>query len=311
MRWLRIKVRRALFGIAAAEGTFERRSFAPTSADRRARLEAIAGTFIKGYNAALADTADDLLAETPDELRGFAVEGEAMACAILDRMTPWNRARVARLLAKRPEHLYMIHVGVGWAVARLRGSLRRHTREQDPLLSSLVADGWGFHQAFFAPERWARGRARHPLGGHMSRAVDQGIGRALWFVCGADAERIADHVAQFEPDRRSDLWSGIGLAATYAGGVDTSVLEALIRHAADQRAHLAQGSAFAATARAVAKNSAPHVELASSVLTGRSVRELADIALTHEPRAAARTLAGAYERWRRRIRETLQRSEAA
>jgi hypothetical protein len=205
----------------------------------------------------------------------------------------------------------MIHVGAGWATARLRGSLARAVARRDRLLGWLVADGWGFHQTYFHPKQWAAGRGRlRTRDSYLGRAVDQGVGRALWFVAGADPERVAEHVARFDAERRADLWSGIGLAATYAGGVDREALVALVARAAQHREHLAQGAAFAAAARSVAGNPAPHADLAAHVIAGRSAEELAWLALTLEPRPADRHH-DAYETWRAQIRRAVTLPEAA
>src|SRR5207247_986244 len=127
------------------------------------------------------------------ELRGFAFEGAAMGLALLDRLTPWKAQRW-RSFARGPgePHAYMVHVGAGLALARLRKSLRLDRGDLDPLLRWLVADGYGFHEGFF---RWAdRSRplpAPERARGYARRAFDQGLGRSLWFSCGADPGRIA------------------------------------------------------------------------------------------------------------------------
>ena len=203
----------------------------------------------------------------------------------------------------------MIHVGAGWATARVRGSLRRAVRRRDPLLGWLVADGWGFHQAYFHPERWATGaRALAQSDGYARRAVDQGIGRALWFVTGAAPELVAARIRQFAPDRHGDLWSGVGLAATYAGGVPGDELVRLVELAGAHRADVAQGAAFAATARVVANNVAPHVEAASQVLAGDAAAKLAALSRSLEPVKPGAT---AYEQWRQRLRQTFAAEVAA
>jgi enediyne biosynthesis protein E3 len=305
-----------LFQISIREASFARRGFeAPGAAydpARRERLERVGGTFITGCNAQLAGGLDGALAELAPELRGFAVEGAAMAAALLDHMTPWNRGRLARLLEERPEHRYMIHVGAGWAAARLRRPLRRAVARRHPVLGWLVADGWGFHQTYFAPRRWATGRAALPASaGYTARAVDQGIGRALWFVAGADPERAAERVAAFSVERRPDLWSGLGLAATYAGGAPRAELLRLVALAGEWRSHLAQGAAFAATARVVAGNLTAEADEAARALAGRSAGELARLALAHEPDASDPVPEDAYESWRARLRAALAHKEVA
>ncbi len=65
----------------------------------------------------------------------------------------------------------------------------------------------------------------------------------------ADPERIAHTVGSFPQDRRPHLWSGVGLAACYAGGASDAELDRLRAHAGPYWHHLAQGAAFAAEAR--------------------------------------------------------------
>src|SRR6185436_10369271 len=108
-------------------------------------------------------------------------------------------------------------------------------------------------------------------------AFDQGLGRSLWFSRGMDATAIARAIALFAAERRADLWSGVGLAAAYAGGVDEAELGALRKQGAGFEAQLAQGAAFAAEARERAGNAAPHTTLACEVLCGTSPARAAEI----------------------------------
>jgi enediyne biosynthesis protein E3 len=304
-----IRVRRALFGISPREAALDRRGFADARPAARARLEAIGVTFIEGYNALLANELPAAVSRIPRDLQGFAVEGAAMASALLDHLSPWpwpwRGGRLAQLLRDRPEHVYMIHIGAGWATARLKRSLERAVRHRDPLLGWLAADGWGFHQTYFHPAQWASGRKRFAAHGYLTRAVDQGIGRALWFVAGADPARVAGTIERFAAERHADLWSGVGLAATYAGGCAPDELKALRVVAGDFRAQLAQGTAFAATARTVADNVTEHTELAARTLAGRDPGELHRLAMQHQPVAPHEILGDSYERWRTGLSEAL------
>ena len=143
--------RRRLFGIAPEETTFARRGFPPGTERARRRLEAIGRTFVDGYHAALLDDAPERLARrlaaVDPERRGFAFEGAAMGLSLRDYLTPWRRDRWRRFLAgPGSAHAYMVHVGVGWTLARLRRSVLPALRRYDPLLRWLVVDGYGFHE---------------------------------------------------------------------------------------------------------------------------------------------------------------------
>src|SRR6185436_13084767 len=304
MTSLAIRARTRLFGIPRGEADFARRRFETTHPAARTCLESSGVSFIDGYNAWLSGRLDAALSNIPGGLHGFAVEGAAMASALLDHVAFWRRDRWAQLLRTRPEHVYMIHVGAGWATARLKLSLSRAVRRRDPLLGWLVADGWGFHQTYFHPGLWATGRRRLPArAGYLARAVDQGVGRALWFVAGADPWRVADRIARFTAERHADLWSGVGLAATYAGGCPPHELDALVDLAGQFRAQLAQGAAFAATARTVAGNLTTPSSVAARALTGCEAGELHHLAVHHMPTAPY--VGPSYEIWRTRLASAL------
>lgn len=302
-RWLRTR----LLGISAEITRFERRGFAAPSAASREHLETAASMFVTGYNRALAErdagSLGSRLNETVEPLwRGFAFEGAAMALALLDGL-PFGRGRLDALLGGAGAcHTYMVHVGVGWALARLRRLPDRALDRYDPLQRWLVVDGYAFHQAFFDHHRYVdRAETVRGLSPYGRRAFDQGLGRCLWFVRGADTSAIASTVSRFEPARRADLWSGVGLAAAYAGGAEPEAIASLPAAADAWRPQLAQGAAFAAKARIRAGFLPPHTELACRCLASlpaERAAELTDSALADLPPDGEEP---AFEVWRTRI----------
>jgi hypothetical protein len=311
------QLRRLLFGIRPDQVRFERRGFAAATPAIRERLESVGTTFLAGYHHALEESRPVPLARRLDEVdverRGWAYEGAAMALALLDRLTPWRRDRVGPFLAGPADpHLYMAHVGIGWALARLRRRVEPALVRLDPLLGWLAVDGYGFHEGYF---RWRRhlapGAASPPLRGYAARVFDQGLGRSLWFVRGADVEAIATTIEDLEPARHADLYSGVGLACAYAGGADADHVEALRVRAGAARGHLAQGAAFAAQARRRAGNPAPHTETACRILCDRPADAAAAVTDAALDGLAADGATPAYEVWRERIRARLSPQEVA
>jgi hypothetical protein len=297
------KVRRAVLGIRPIEVTCARRGFGPTPA--RARLERIGATFLAGYHAALEEadpfTLAARLGECESELRGFAYEGAAMGLHLLDRLLPGAGGRLSRF-ADGPgsDHAYMVHVGMGWAAARLGGRLGGGWDSLDPLLRWLVIDGYGFHEGYFARRTAPEGAPGH-LMGYARRAFDQGLGRSLWFRCGTGVGAIAAVIARLDPSRHPDLWSGVGLACAYAGGSGPDAVRDLVAAAGGYHPQVAQGVAFAAKARVQAGNPAEHTEAACQLVGGLTAEQAA--LLTDEAREG---LPGdgrepAYECWRARI----------
>ena len=295
-----------MLGISPREATFKKRGFRGGDEVVRARLDRVGASFLAGYHAALEADESELgprLDGVEAEWRGFAFEGAAMGLALIDFMTPWKSDRLQSFMRGAGEpHVYMIHVGAGWAMARLPVSVERFLKRLDPLLRWLAVDGYGFHEGYFGgPDYFSTQRRPPRLKGYAARAFDQGLGRSLWFVEGTDVEAIAATVASFPEARQADLWSGVGLACAYAGGQDRHGIETLCRKAGRFRPHVAQGAAFAAKARLRAGNLVAHTELACQAICGVSAEAAAkvtDIAL--RPVAAEPPL-GDYETWRQRI----------
>jgi enediyne biosynthesis protein E3 len=300
-------VKRKLFGISDAETSFEKRGFGPGTPQAQERLERIGAAFLFGYHHALDEADPSLLAERLSAMEpervGFAFEGAAMSLALLDLLVPWGGGRVKALLAGAGDaHIYMVHIGMGWALARLKRRVEKPLERFDPLMRWLALDGYGFHEGFFHWKDYVEnGATPTRLSGYALRAFDQGLGRSLWFVAAADVERVKRMIGGLNPTRHADLWSGIGLAATYAGGVDEATLLALKQAAHRFAPQLAQGSAFAAKARQRAGNPAPHTELACRLLAGRpavAAAAVIDSALSNLPPDGELP---AYEGWRSRI----------
>ncbi|NNJ08528.1 DUF1702 family protein, partial [Streptomyces sp. PKU-MA01144] len=134
---------------------------------------------------------------------------------------------------------------------------------------------------------------------------DQGVGRALWFIHGGHAGNVSAAVRAFAGDRQADLWSGVGLAATFAGGSTAADLAGLREEAGALAGHLAQGAVFAAKARHHAGFVPEHSGAAVHAFTGLSVDAVARLADDCAATAPENGVGPAYEVWRRRVRTRL------
>lgn len=285
---------------------FAARGFRTEPAPTRATLQGSARAFLAGFNAELAvpPAAAPTFGDVPPDRRGFAAEGAGMAAALLDLLNPGRGGRLAVLRAAHDDrHAYLIQVGVGWALAKLR---RRHLGRlgaDAPLLRWLAYDGRGFCEAFFAGDRAVRRWAEHPAS--CPRTCDirhQGLGRSLWFRACGDPATVAAHIGRLPARHHDDAWSGVALAAAYAGGVAPQALVILRDLAGPHRAALAQGAAFAAEARRHSGHVGAHTDTAVQILAGVDVPTAA--AWTWQARDGLdRPGAGAgdYRAWRLRI----------
>ena len=136
------RVLQSVLALSSDEASFNRRGFHAGDRVVRERLENIGRAFISGYNQALHIDELDALAQqlelTELELRGFAFEGAAMALTLLDSISLRKHKRLRRFLdGPAANHSYMVHVGAGWAIARLlsfQRGLSKHLSQLDPLL---------------------------------------------------------------------------------------------------------------------------------------------------------------------------------
>lgn len=281
------------------------------------QLDRVPQAVVAGFETALdSPTMNDLvqrLSLYQEDLTGFAYEGAAMAYTITDAIT--GKKRLPELLTgPAAPHLFLSYIGVGFALARLphrlwsRASLDIEAPPYHPTLSWLVVDGYGFDLAYFNADRYVR-RQEQPkqhtwLGDstYFPHAVDQGIGRAIWFIDGADVQRVVETVGTFPKNRRPDLWSGVGLASTFAGPLTQSAASTLRSAAINDgcSSDLATGSVLAAKARHHSGCVPANTKQACSVLTGVDSATAADLA---DATADERFMPGPtpYDNWRRAI----------
>ena len=307
-------LRRRLFTPSVAETSLEKRGFHKKSPAAKERLETIGSTFLTGYGAAMeartpAEACDEL-DRLPGWLHGFAYEGAGMGYAVLDAL-PFGRSDHLKTFLGEPRadtHAYLVYVGIGWAMARLPRFRWPKPESLDPMIVPLVLDGYGFHQAYFKTRLYVTEQFRDPRfpwpggthGWYAGKAIDQGIGRAAWFIGGTDPDRVADIIDAFPAERRGDLYAGTGLAATFAGGVTERELQTILRRAGEHRGDLAQGSAFASDARVRHGVVPEHSALAAQVLCGSTPEEAARLTAELRPPQDPDGEVPAYELWRQR-----------
>jgi enediyne biosynthesis protein E3 len=276
------KLLKPLIGVSHKAAT----SFSEGNSDAWRCLERSVLAAIEGYHATLDDSRLEVLIPRLNtielDLRGFAYEGAAMGLTGLDCMLPGKNRLQAYLAGAGGAHIYMVHIGAGEALARLRRKPERYLSRLDPVLCWLALDGYGFHEGFFKQRRFIEGQAfpAH-LSAYGRRIFDQGLGRAIWFLKGANVERVVAAVNTFPPSRQGDLWCGVGVCSAYAGGIDLAEARHLQQAAGQYAPHLALGAAVVAKGRQRASNPTYHSDMACEVFCGTT----SDIAASYTDRA--------------------------
>lgn len=294
-----------LLRLELKETRVETRGFKVDSPELVSRIEGIGTTFAHGFNGAmrsldLEEVMHELQSVAVEEC-GFAFEGAAMGLAVADFFQPRRRLLEGFIAGPARNHEYMAWVGLGWSFARLPVSPMRSLSRHHSINKWLALDGFGFHEGYFGWRKSVLAQRRpNSMQGLQGKVFDQGLGRSLWFVFGANVNRIATAIETFDRERQSDLWSGVGLAATYAGGVDSRELEDLLARSGSLSNAFAQGVVFASEARRRAGNPVPHADLACRIVLGMPLALAADIAVRCIPLGVD---IESYQTWRERIQE--------
>jgi hypothetical protein len=103
---------------------------------------------------------------------------------------------------------------------------------------------------------------------------DQGLGRSIWFQSGGKIMNVRQMIDTFEPVRRAALWKGIGHAASFIGGCDSSILHELQQAAAENAKQLGIGAVMAARGRVLSNSLTPDTDLACRTWWKMSAGEL-------------------------------------
>ena len=283
-------LKKSLLSISPNEASFERREFDCVDSAARVGLEEVLRVFISGYNLTLQIQDYELVAQRFEENFdshhvGFAYEGAGMCCALLDLMAPRRTSRLRRFTdTAGRKHDYIATVGAGFAVARLPYGLRalnRYSQKLDPSIGWCVLDGYGFHQGVFHHRLFIEQCKAPPaaLADCGKQLFDAGLGRSLWWVRGACPARIRQSIDRFPEARRSEIWHGVGVACTYAGGVGEEVLTELLELSRGYRADFLSGVPFASRMRQKGENASQATDLACRLLLNMTVDQAADVAV--------------------------------
>lgn len=268
--------RKLILGLSLSEAEFKARGF-EGGYPAQARLELVAKTVVNGYNVAVEHgLGSDLQANrafVDNELAGFFNEGVGMGLYALDLFSVITKNRFWDFIKEEGKnHEYMSYIGAGLASGVFKIPFQKFLEKASPMSGSLILDGIGFYYAYFKPKKtitsfFVPGNVRKDA--FFLERFDNGIGRALWFYNAGEPTRIAQLIHTFPEKRQAALWSGIGLAATYAQGVPLEKVRRLKELAGPHQLMLAQGSILAVHTRHTAGN--PHEDDAvCQILVGKS-----------------------------------------
>jgi enediyne biosynthesis protein E3 len=258
------------------------------------RFGQVAKGMWQGYHMALEAASPEQISKrlttVESELLGFALEGVGMGFTELDLQESRDSSHLDTFLdyarqsagAPRvstleiiehpihpiPAYQTMVYLGVGLMLVRLGCDISLQHPALPPEQYYPIVDGYGFNHGIFYWQEFVDKQTRPALlTDDAERVFDQGLGRSLWLINGANPALIAKTIEAFDPSRHQDLWGGVGYACASIGGGDRTILEAL-GTVANQHLHCLFNSAnCAAHYRKQLGNASGYTTLATEVFS--------------------------------------------
>lgn len=209
--------------------------------------------------------------------RSIAYEAAAMNAALKDleqgsELNFWIHFATSK---EATPHLTQIHVGLGWALAQQQVDPTPYLAELSPMLRYRVLDGYGYYEGMFRRRKSIVAKqAPGFLGGTALSAYYQGLGRSMWYINNGDVEATANMLESIGGDNQEDLWRGLGIAVSYVGGFDETVLQAIYNKAGNYRDELLTGAVLVAISRTTAGNVVSDTELLCNTWLKQSVNQI-------------------------------------
>ncbi len=275
-------LRRFLFGISIEGLDTFWKDFPGTETEARKQLRSSSNAFLNGYNTTLevglSHTLFSELQAFDINLRGFAYEGAGMGLNMIDYTSFGGESKFQKFVDENPNYTILAHIGAGLVIAVLNRDIEKSLAPMTPMERWWAIDGYGFYHGVF---KWKQSLQKQivpkKITRYARRAFDRGLGRGIWFLFSADIDRIVEQLQKFPESRRADIWSGIGLASTYAGGVSKETLRNLQAAAGSYASYISLGATQAANIRYLGNNIVDYTNLACSVFCGMSAEDTAKL----------------------------------
>ncbi len=213
--------------------------------------------------------------------RIVAYEGAFSAAIRLDVSHPREYSRAAELVELAPDHISGLGLGVGHALSSLQVEVDIAPALAEHFLGFMAMDAYGMHEGYF---RWYDSIHNMKIPSNLPpvarAAYDQGLGRALWFISAGKPATMQQLLDRFPPQRRSDMWRGVGLMTSFWGGMDDSQLKQLLKCSQQFRPFLQQGAAQGISLRTDMGEVVAETDVAAKVICEATSEQIAEVAET-------------------------------
>ena len=153
------------------------------------------------------------------------------------------------------EHIPQIHIGLGWAIAKEKKNINDFIKKTDKAFTPKIFDGFGYCSGLFYRREVVRlGRIPAIIKPDFTPFFNQGLGRFFWHISDGDANKLPRFLSLVEKKRLGDVWRGIGIAFTYAGGVKKSEILDVLTISKEYKKDFKSGVVLALQTRCLSKN---------------------------------------------------------
>lgn len=247
------------------------------------QMAVIAQTFQEARR--FAETEEDMgairsyLQKMEPDFRPVAYEGVSMAISV-DALMRNGKIDSWFESFNQLDPLFFDHavIGLGWALSRVEGITPEMFSNIKTEQVWRVFDGLGYHDGIFRRKKVLTGPLlSDELKSGYGSAYDQGIGRQLWYAGQSDISVTLEYLNEFAAERKSDLWRGVGVAATFVGGLEYQDWIELLRAASRFSLDVKCGIVMVANARSANGTLNEYTISAVRCVLGSDVKKASDI----------------------------------
>jgi hypothetical protein len=159
-----------------------------------------------------------------------------------------------------------LYTGLGWALAK-NGQPHTLVPIHNSTAEVKILDGYGYYFGLFRGRLVIR--SQH-IPEHIPEEslpyLDAGLGRALWYQSRGTLSKLIDLLSFFTESRHPALWSGIGLASCFVGGLNHNEMHDLFNLAGNHQSSFQLGVRAAIESREKSGIHTHSEELFSSIV---------------------------------------------
>jgi hypothetical protein len=219
------------------------------------------------------------LESTDIEFRSIGYESASMSIALEDLKQGEQLSNWLHFLNEvASAHATQVHVGLGWAIAQALKNPINYFPELNPMMRYRVFDGYGYYEGIFRRRRSIINHIKLQVADTIaSAAIDQGIGRSIWYLNKGIIDDAKIMIEGFAVERQKDLWRGLGIAIAYVGGCNEELLKEIFSKSDSYKTQLATGAVMALVSRDSAKYISTDAELACKIFCNKTAEQILEL----------------------------------